>query len=420
MWGNRTRTTGEGENGNDAPAPSPAASAASPPSATTTLDAVEASPNPADDDALLHETVSKLAPAKADSEAELADANWARANAILVQDFGFDEDDERFTKVPVQALLLVLRPPPDESGPAAGSSRQRRTSGGRAFSSGRGPHYGGGAQYGGRWGTTAYGDWDEDEFDDEDDDDGWGFPMGTVSGGPEPLGTQLLGSRRSRRELRNRSRAWAGLGGSRGVGGKVANEESSEAESSGFYEEDDTREGPATAGGVGANDDDDDDYGFGGSGSAQHTPSRTYHAFLAEENDYTHVDHTHAHGDVDGVDADDDEGDSTDYEDVGRRRRREEPEEPEEEEVRPGVYRVLFSFEAESDAEMSVVEGQTIRVLGQGGDGWAVALRTWSFEDRGLPRHLMDGELDDIREEEHGLVPLGYLEPFNLDEDGAP
>lgn len=382
MWGNRTRIISDET---DVPPQTDGSTGDTEPAAES-----------------LHDTVSKLPPPKDATEAELEDAEWVKAHPILVKDFGFDEDDERFNHVPVEALLIVLRPSVTES-----TSSQRRGNG-RGFS-GRGSHFGGAAQYGGRW--AGDNDWyDDDDFvedeEDEEDDDGWGFPMGTVSGGPAPLGTTLLGGKRSRRELKNRSRAWGGLGASRSVGGKVHHEESSEAEgeSSGFYEEEATGER--------AGDEDDDDlYGFG----AQHTPSRTYNTFMEEESEYTHVDPPvpaiHPHVEVDGVDADDDEGDSTDYEDVGLRRRRHE----DEVDVKPGVYRVLYSFDAEGPAEMSIAEGQTIRVLGQSGEGWAIAIRPWSFEERGEPWRL-DGDVDGVREEEHGLVPFGFLEVFKLDD----
>ena len=356
----------------------------------------------------LHESVSKLPPSKDESEAELTNADWAKAHPILVQDFGFEQGDPRFDTVPIEALLSVLRPLLPLPNPAAASSARR--GGGRGFP-GRGPHYGGAAQYGGRWGGDN--DWEDDDFDDgrdvdglddeeDDGDDGWGFPMGTVSGGPAPLGTTLLGSKRSRRELRNRSRAWGGLGGSKGVGGKLLNEESSEAESSGFYDED-----------VAGDSAEDDVYGF----ETQNTPSRAYHTFVDEESEYTHVhppplraSDEYGHVEVDGVDADDDEGDSTDYEDAAQNRH--------EEDVKPGIYSVLFSFDAESPAEMSIAEGQTIRILGRGGDGWAVALRSWSFENYVEPVSL-DGEPLGTKEDDHGLVPLAYLEVFKLDGDVA-
>ncbi|KAJ7632341.1 hypothetical protein FB45DRAFT_500399 [Roridomyces roridus] len=57
-------------------------------------------------------------------------------------------------------------------------------------------------------------------------------------------------------------------------------------------------------------------------------------------------------------------------------------DEDEETDIRPGLYRAQYSFEPEDDAEMGLVEGQVVYVLGSagsggeegGGAGWAVAV----------------------------------------------
>ena len=393
-----------------------------------------------------HDNVSNLPPPKDASEEECADIAWALAHTVIVKDFGFEEGDERFDKVPDEALLGVLRPPKGTSestgkvtgsgfGLANGMGRAGYKSAKNGRSSGRDAHYGGAADYGGRWaaGEEAFEEDEDldDEYDEEDDDDGWGFPMGTVSGGPAPLGTTLLGSRR---ELKNRVRAWNGLGGSKGVGGRWVTEESSEAEgeSSGFYEE-----GEGVSGGEGISGDDgeemdpkdgDDDGLELDAFALMHTPSKAYRNFIGDEGHIsgrvepsTYPSNSTSayisgsqlipagHMDVDGVDADDDEGDSTDSDDTDRDR------DHSGEEVKPGMYRALFAFEAEGSAEMSVVEGQMVRVVGGGRDGWAIAERT---THKAGGSRASTGAVIDVLGEEHGLVPLGYLEVSELDGDG--
>ena len=42
----------------------------------------------------------------------------------------------------------------------------------------------------------------------------------------------------------------------------------------------------------------------------------------------------------------------------------------------PGIYVALYNFKPEGTAEMALVEGQEVRVVGQGGGvGWAVVIR---------------------------------------------
>ncbi|KDQ07777.1 hypothetical protein BOTBODRAFT_149058 [Botryobasidium botryosum FD-172 SS1] len=66
---------------------------------------------------------------------------------------------------------------------------------------------------------------------------------------------------------------------------------------------------------------------------------------------------------------------------------------------RPGIYRAMYDFEPEGDAEMGLSEGQLVRVLGRGGgEGWVVV----SDPDKG------NGQ---------ALVPEGYLEFSHADEE---
>jgi hypothetical protein len=65
----------------------------------------------------------------------------------------------------------------------------------------------------------------------------------------------------------------------------------------------------------------------------------------------------------------------------------------------PGVYRVLYAFESEGSAEMSLGEGDLVRVVGSGGVGWARVERGWKLdaEDHHL-RLNIDGMTPDKRE----------------------
>ena len=65
----------------------------------------------------------------------------------------------------------------------------------------------------------------------------------------------------------------------------------------------------------------------------------------------------------------------------------------------PGLYRALYAFEPEGDAEMALEEGQVVKIIARGGGvGWAVVEKE-------------DGE--------HALVPEGYLELVESDEQQA-
>jgi len=358
------------------------------------------------------EAVSNLPPPKDASEVECGDPAWALQHIVVVCDFAFAEDDERFSRVPIEAVLSVLRPSMNASDDTERSAVTGSRASGRARPNGlpgRGRRRGGFRHYSGGWGDVAE-DFEEDEFDDdyhgekqgEEEDDGWGFPMGTVSGGPEPLGTTLLGGRSSRRGLKNRVRAWSGLGGSKGVGGRWVTEETSEAEgeSSGFYEEPDHEEISGEEGEEGEEEE-------GELLATAGTPGKAYRAFASDEgpstltstsiyipgSQFIPLDHTVHSGQIemDGMDADEDEDDLMDYEE-------------EEEEVKPGLYRALFSFEAEGPLEMSLVEGQMVRVLGKSSEGWVIAERSSTNKTGGSDTGL--GGLNEM----HGLVPLGFLE----------
>lgn len=90
-----------------------------------------------------------------------------------------------------------------------------------------------------------------------------------------------------------------------------------------------------------------------------------------------------------------------------------------------GVYRALYAFEAEGTAEMSLDEGQFVRVVGRGGGvGWAVVERGWTMEADGQGSSVPPAEeVVDAGEEGSGalglagqaLVPEGYLEIWRLD-----
>lgn len=124
------------------------------------------------------------------------------------------------------------------------------------------------------------------------------------------------------------------------------------------------------------------------------------------------------------------------YEDSGLGQEYEEGEESTELDpnapLRPGIYRALFAFEAEGTAEMSLYEGQLVRLIGRGGGvGWAVVERNWQWEpeETGSGSTLtgqsgastQEGDSNDARgndalgEAGQALVPESYLEIFRLD-----
>ena len=63
---------------------------------------------------------------------------------------------------------------------------------------------------------------------------------------------------------------------------------------------------------------------------------------------------------------------------------------------------MLSSFQAEADSELSLKEGDLVRVHRSGGVGWAVATL---LSAEGEP-------LDSSGTETEGLVPSGYLRPL--------
>lgn len=98
--------------------------------------------------------------------------------------------------------------------------------------------------------------------------------------------------------------------------------------------------------------------------------------------------------------------------------------------LRPGIYRALFAFEAEGTAEMSLFEGQLVKLIGRGGGvGWAVVERNWQWEpeetqsgstlaggtDGAQGQSANSGPNDALGEAGQALVPESYLEIFRLD-----
>ncbi|KAG8808865.1 hypothetical protein FRC17_003732 [Serendipita sp. 399] len=94
----------------------------------------------------------------------------------------------------------------------------------------------------------------------------------------------------------------------------------------------------------------------------------------------------------------------------------------------PGIYRAVYAFEAEGTAEMSLEEGQLVKVIGRGGGvGWAVVERDWTPE-RMTNRDDLDSSAsgDGIDASGSGalalagqaLVPEGYLESYQVDDPG--
>jgi hypothetical protein len=78
----------------------------------------------------------------------------------------------------------------------------------------------------------------------------------------------------------------------------------------------------------------------------------------------------------------------------------------------PGIYRALYAFEAEGTAEMSLSEGQLVRVVGRGGGvGWAVVERGWRPENSGGASVGSDGAAGVEGRAEDGVVGDGTLDP---------
>ncbi|KIJ22325.1 hypothetical protein M422DRAFT_277296, partial [Sphaerobolus stellatus SS14] len=84
--------------------------------------------------------------------------------------------------------------------------------------------------------------------------------------------------------------------------------------------------------------------------------------------------------------------------------------EGEEGPLTPGIYLALFDFEPEGTAEMALVEGQEVRVVGRGGGvGWKVVIREASNAST-------VGEKGSEGAEEYALVPESYLKFVRGDE----
>ncbi|KAG8821984.1 hypothetical protein FRC17_009695 [Serendipita sp. 399] len=311
------------------------------------------------------------------------DIEWHRAHPIVVRDYAYDEEDERFSMIPVDLMLRCDRPQPMQHTRRASQSR---------FMTGGGSSYNSGAHYGGRW-----------DPDDEEEDDDWGFPMGsitTASGTEAPLGATRSGPSS---QLKNRTRAWNNLG-SRSFGGQRIN--FSEEESSGFYEESGEEEGFDDFGTIHRRQDGDEE-DEGDYGEDVQTPSRTYlHSPLRDAVVHPEMDDHH------GIDGDDDHSpystgdDEEDYENRAP--------------LRSGVYRVVYPFTAEGPSEMSVEKDQLVRVLGRHGHGWALVLRDWTVE-RAIKgrRESLEGGSRSNEDEPQALVPESYLAVYQLDAEDA-
>ncbi|KAG8842799.1 hypothetical protein FRB91_003916 [Serendipita sp. 411] len=310
---------------------------------------------------------------------------WHRSHPIVVRDYAYNADDERFSRTPVELMLRCDRPQPLQN--------TRRTSQSR-FMTGSGSSYTSGAHYGGRW------DADDDEEEVEDDDD-WGFPLGSISGAggiQAPMGSTRSGPSS---QLKNRTRGWNNLG-SKSLGGRWVNV--SEEESSGFYDESGEEDGFGEIGVVRRHHGDDED-GDEYYGEDVQTPSRTYlHSPLRDVFPHPEVEDHH------GIDGDDDHSpystgeDDDDY-------ARTVP-------LKSGVYRALYPFEAEGPSEVSLAKDQLVRVLGRHGDGWALVLRNWTVElaIKGR-RESLEGGPGQSGEEAQGLVPESYLVVYQLDDE---
>ncbi|CCA74076.1 hypothetical protein PIIN_08030 [Serendipita indica DSM 11827] len=94
----------------------------------------------------------------------------------------------------------------------------------------------------------------------------------------------------------------------------------------------------------------------------------------------------------------------------------------------PGIYRAVYAFEAEGTAEMSLQEGDLVKVIGRGGGvGWAVVERGWKAPPGGVNGTFGAGDdgksggLEDgsgsgaLALAGQALVPESYLEPYQLE-----
>ena len=96
----------------------------------------------------------------------------------------------------------------------------------------------------------------------------------------------------------------------------------------------------------------------------------------------------------------------------------------------PGIYVALYDFEPEGTAEMALVEGQEVRVVGRGGGvGWAVVIREkgdvptaggQATGDGAVKVEVsVEGKEGVAGEEEYALVPESYLMIVREDEEEA-
>ncbi|KAG8794558.1 hypothetical protein FRC16_010469 [Serendipita sp. 398] len=92
--------------------------------------------------------------------------------------------------------------------------------------------------------------------------------------------------------------------------------------------------------------------------------------------------------------------------------------------LQPGIYRAMYAFEAEGTAEMTLEEGQLVKVVGRGGGvGWAVVERDWTPGKGDNVAESRDSSSEDKIDASgsgalalagQALVPEGYLEPYQL------
>ncbi|KAG8798305.1 hypothetical protein FRC18_008699 [Serendipita sp. 400] len=84
----------------------------------------------------------------------------------------------------------------------------------------------------------------------------------------------------------------------------------------------------------------------------------------------------------------------------------------------------MYAFEAEGTAEMTLEEGQLVKVVGRGGGvGWAVVERDWTPGKGDKVAESRDSSSEDKIDASgsgalalagQALVPEGYLEPYQL------
>lgn len=93
------------------------------------------------------------------------------------------------------------------------------------------------------------------------------------------------------------------------------------------------------------------------------------------------------------------------------------------EDLLPGLYRALYTFDPEGPSEMRLVEGEIVKVIGRGGGGggWAVVLDKYaSTSDECAGENVHDNgsttpNATNINAIKYALVPESYLELVQLD-----